>query len=367
MQKASASAQEAGISFEWLGAYIATVSEKTRQAPEAIGTAFNSLMSRLQSIKQKGFNEEDATKVNDVAKALSSLEKPIKIIDESTGEWRNMSDIFMDIALQWGTMDDKARAYVATVMAGTRQKNVFLTLMNDLSNVASETGEASRAMELYNGALESVGVSTEKYEVWMESVEAAQGRMKTAFEELYALVKPDWIKGFYDGIAVLTTGFTNATEALHGMNLVIPVVLAGIASMIASGATLGTLMSGLLTWITGPIGAAVTAFSVGVLALSSFGSVIDSTKIDIENSLSSVEKKLGDIATANDKLDVSSTHIDNLKNRYIDLSTQANLSAKEQEELDRIMDEIAALSPNLAGIVENVTDKYKYQTEVVAG
>lgn len=74
MQKASASAVEFGLSFEWLGAYIATISEKTRQAPEAIGTSLNSIMARLHSIKAKGYNEEDATQINDVAKALATID-----------------------------------------------------------------------------------------------------------------------------------------------------------------------------------------------------------------------------------------------------------------------------------------------------
>ena len=74
MQKASASAVEFGLSFEWLGAYIATISEKTRQAPEVIGTSLNSIMARLHSIKAKGYNEEDATQINDVAKALATID-----------------------------------------------------------------------------------------------------------------------------------------------------------------------------------------------------------------------------------------------------------------------------------------------------
>lgn len=78
MQKASASAREFGVSFEWLGAWIATISEKTRQAPEVIGTSINAIVSRLHSIKAKGFNAEDATQINDIAKALATLEKPIK-------------------------------------------------------------------------------------------------------------------------------------------------------------------------------------------------------------------------------------------------------------------------------------------------
>lgn len=198
MQKASASAQEAGLSFEWLGAYIATISEKTRQAPEVIGTAFNSIMARLQSIKQKGFNEEDETKINDVAKALNTID--VALMDQR-GNWRNMSDILLDIAAKWETLDDKSRAYLATTIAGTRQKNVFLTLMEDMSKITSSTGEASRAMELYEGALSAVGSAGEKFSVWQESITASQDNLKNSLEGLYSLLDAEWIKGFYDGLA----------------------------------------------------------------------------------------------------------------------------------------------------------------------
>ena len=123
MQKASASAVEFGLSFEWLGAYIATISEKTRQAPEVIGTSINSIMARLHSIKAKGYNEEDATRINDVAKALSTID--VALMD-SEGNWRDMSDIFDDIADKWDTLDSKTRSYIATTMAGTRQQNYFI-------------------------------------------------------------------------------------------------------------------------------------------------------------------------------------------------------------------------------------------------
>ena len=123
MQKASASAVEFGLSFEWLGGYIATISEKTRQAPEVIGTSINSIMARLHSIKAKGYNEEDATRINDVAKALNTID--VALMD-SEGNWRDMSDIFDDIADKWDTLDSKTRSYIATTMAGTRQQNYFI-------------------------------------------------------------------------------------------------------------------------------------------------------------------------------------------------------------------------------------------------
>ena len=200
MQKASATAEEAGQSFEWLGAYIATISEKTRQAPEVIGTSLNSIMSRLQSIKQMGYNEEDETKINDVSKALSNID--VALMDNQ-GNWRDMSDIFMDIALQWRDLDDKTRSYIATTQAGTRQKNSFLTLMDDQSKVSSTTGEVSRAMELYQGALDSTGTAAEKYAVYQESAAAAHDRMTTSLENLYSLLDAGIIKDFYNSASDL--------------------------------------------------------------------------------------------------------------------------------------------------------------------
>lgn len=222
MQKASASAQEAGLSFEWLGAYIATVSEKTRQAPEVIGSAFNSIMARLQNIKQKGFNEEDETKINDIAKALKTIN--VALMDQD-GNWRDMSDIFSDIAVKWENLSDKSRAYLATTIAGTRQKNIFLTLMEDMSKMTSTTGEASRVLQLYEGALASAGSAGEKFSIWQESTAAAQENLKNSFENLYSLLDADWIKGFYDGAAGVVDWFTDATDAMSGMNIVVPVTV----------------------------------------------------------------------------------------------------------------------------------------------
>lgn len=235
MQKASATAEEAGQSFEWLGAYIATISEKTRQAPEVIGTSLNSMMSRLQSIKQMGYNEEDETKINDISKALSNID--VALMDNQ-GNWRNMNDIFMDIALQWDSLNDKTRSYIATTLAGTRQKNYFLTLMDDLRKVASTTGEASRAMELYEGAMNSAGTASEKYAVYQESIAAAHDKMKASFEQLFSLLDSDTIKKWYeflgqaaDGWALVLSGgkitpsidYTSVIDDLNGeINTITP-------------------------------------------------------------------------------------------------------------------------------------------------
>ena len=94
MQKVAASAGEFDLSFEWLGAYIATISEVTRQAPEVVGTALNRMFSRLRNVRQTGYNEDDDTKINDIAKALNEVD--IALFD-SQGNWRNIADILSDV------------------------------------------------------------------------------------------------------------------------------------------------------------------------------------------------------------------------------------------------------------------------------
>ena len=223
MQKAAASAGQFGMSFEWLGAYIATVSETTRQAAEVVGTSFNAIIARLHTIRTTGYNQEDETKINDVAKALGTLD--IALLDNQ-GNWRDMTDIFNDVASKWDSLDGKQKSYIATTMAGTRQQNTFLALMNDLSK-GVEGG--SRAWELYEGAMNSAGTTMQKYEIWSQSVEAAQGRLNASLEEMYnTFVSGDLIKGVTDFGARFVENFTAATKATSGLNILVP-ILGGVA------------------------------------------------------------------------------------------------------------------------------------------
>ena len=99
MQRSSASAVEFGYTMETLGSQIAAISEKTRLAPEVIGTSINSIMSRLHSIKATGFSEDDPTSFNDIAKALATIN--VQIMDQYEN-WRPMPDILDDVAAAWG-------------------------------------------------------------------------------------------------------------------------------------------------------------------------------------------------------------------------------------------------------------------------
>lgn len=270
MQRVSASAQNAGVSFEWLASYIAVMSERTRQAPQVIGTALNSLISRLQQIKAKGFNDEDIFGLNDIAKALGSLERPIALMDEATGQWRDLPDILNDIAAQWSDLDDKAKSYIATVMGGTRQRNYLLTLLDDLS-AGAENG--SRAWELYEGAMNAAGTAMDKYATWEESVAAAQNRLTAATQEFYSLLTGEHLKAWYDALAWIISGINGVTQATGGANIGIGLLAAGITMLVLAIARLRVATAGTITpmsvlqWLFPGVGAGATTAATGVSML----------------------------------------------------------------------------------------------------
>ena len=366
MQKASASAQEAGVSFEWLGAYIATVSEKTRQAPEVIGTAFNTMMARLHNIKATGFNEEDATRVNDIAKALATLPEPLALINSLTGEWVDMSDIFEGIAKQWDTLSDKQRAYVATTMAGTRQQNMFLTLMDDMA----KAGEgASRAYELYAGALNSAGNANEKYAIYQESVAASLDGLKASWEELVNLANGgDIFIGLYDTLSKIIRAFTEGTKAMDGWNIGTVAIISGLGLLVpvvyktvtAFKTLIGLTKAMTMASATSTIGLVVAGLSalVGVIATLANGMKKvsqEQKKIDYSSQISSLEGNVDALTT--------------LISKYEELSGKVNKTETEYAEMESIISQIKEMAPSYASALTeaqgNITESISITNEAL--
>jgi len=69
MQKVAATANTVGVSMEQMSAIVATSASVTRQAPQTIGTAWNTILSRIGGLKL-GETLEDGTDLNKYSKAL---------------------------------------------------------------------------------------------------------------------------------------------------------------------------------------------------------------------------------------------------------------------------------------------------------
>lgn len=171
MQKSASQARMAGLDLDYYMAYLSTMQEVTREAPENIGTAMKSITSRLQEIKDIGKIEEDGTTFSNVAKALTSI--GIAATD-SSGQLRTLQDIMNELGPMWNTLDRNHKAYIATVLAGNRQQSRFIALMDNYD----------RAMELVDVSQNASGESAKQLRAYNQGLEASFTRLNNAWQQL---------------------------------------------------------------------------------------------------------------------------------------------------------------------------------------
>jgi len=361
MQKAGAAAGAFGMEFEWLAAYIATVSETTRQEASSIGTAFNTLIARLHSIRSAGYNSEDETKINDIQKALANIN--VTLLDQN-GNWRDMTDIFNDIAAQWDTLDGKTKSYIATTMAGVKQQNVFLALMEDLSQKSEGN---SRAWELYNIAMDSAGTAQEKYAVYTDSVAAAQERLTVAQEKFYSLLDDSVIKNWYNSLAGIVNMITEGVEQFGSMNLIIPIVATGIGVFSIALKSMNAQLGVTNVWLTliekHPI---MIAISAAVLAIGALVTVIGAVASGIETAEEKINRLNTTISESQQraaKYTTLQTQFGEMMDEFSESGGDANKVLSEHEGL---LQRISELSPTAKSAVEELKNGFDDQSEAVA-
>lgn len=186
MQKSASQARMAGLDLDYYMAYLSTMQEVTREAPENIGTAMKSITSRLQEITDIGKVEEDGTTFSNVAKALNSV--GIAAVD-STGQLRSLQDVMNDLGPMWATLDKNHKAYLATVLAGNRQQSRFIALMDNYD----------RALELVSVSQNSTGNTAKQLRAYNQGLEASFKRLDDAWEQFATrMANSDTIKGVID-------------------------------------------------------------------------------------------------------------------------------------------------------------------------
>ena len=192
LQKVASTADNSGISLEKAASWIATISSITRESASVIGTSLKSIISRYEQIKAKGFNEKDATQINDVTKALQAV--GITAVD-AQGQLRPIAEVLDELGAKWDGLTKNEQAYVSTALAGTYQRNRLITLLDNYSD----------SLKNYEAALNSAGTAEEKFAIYQESTQAALDRFKASWEDLWQnTISSDTIKTIIDlGTAIL--------------------------------------------------------------------------------------------------------------------------------------------------------------------
>ena len=150
IQKTAASAQETGVSFSQLVSWIGEVSSVSRQSADTIGTAFNSIFSRYEKVKAGANTDDQGEAVNDVEKVLKKFD--ISIRDQSNN-FINFNTVLTEVANKWSTLNTVERGQISTALAGTKQRNQFLILMQNFNKTlelqSTEANSAGNAMNRY--------------------------------------------------------------------------------------------------------------------------------------------------------------------------------------------------------------------------
>lgn len=186
MSKGASAAAQAGLSFDQYNAYLATMIETTREAPENIGTSLKTIMARFQQVKTEGSSEDGETDVNAVETALKSVGIQLR---DSQNQLRDLGDVLNELGPKWNSLDRNTQAYLGTVIAGTRQQSRFISLMQNWD----------RALELVEASENSAGAATRMHAKAMDGLDASLNKLTNAWQNLIStLANGDTFKWFID-------------------------------------------------------------------------------------------------------------------------------------------------------------------------
>lgn len=219
MSKTANSARLAGVDMNRLLGYIAAVGEVTQADMASVGTTFKTVFSRLSNIKLgrlEDENGEDITQsLNDAETVLTRV--GIQLRDTATS-YRDMGDVFDEIARDWGKFNDIERNTIAMAFGGTRQKEQILTLFENYGN----------AMKYAETAANSSGTAMQKYDAYTSGFEKSLKSFQATWESVVNhLVNSDLLKGIVD----LGTGVLNIVDGLAQAKVLLPSIIALVTSL----------------------------------------------------------------------------------------------------------------------------------------
>lgn len=171
LQKFSAVANTVGLSYEYATAALATVTSQTRESAETVGTAFKTIFARLESLSL-GETLDDETTMTKYSQALAKVGVNIKT---ANGQLKDMDTIIDELGQKWDSIGKDQQIALAQTVAGMRQYNNFIALMDNYDTFTANV----------DIAVNSEGDLSEQAEIYAESWEAAKDRATAAAEALY--------------------------------------------------------------------------------------------------------------------------------------------------------------------------------------
>lgn len=215
LEKFAAVADTVGLSYEYATAALTTITAKTRQSADVVGTALKTLFARIEGLNL-GETLDDGTTLNKYSSALEAVGVNIK---NEAGQLKDMDEILDEIGAKWGTISKDQQIALAQTVAGVRQYNQFIALMDNWDFMQENLQTVAKA----SGTLE------EQNEIYAESWEAARKRVQAAAEGIYQdLLKDDFFIWLTDSFGSVLEFIDKIIDSLGGLSGVLP----GIALLV---------------------------------------------------------------------------------------------------------------------------------------
>lgn len=179
LRQFATTAQLSGMDLNESIAMATTIMDVSQKDASSTGNAIKTILSRFGNVKAGTYSGMNITgDQNETTESLNDIEKVLRKIGislrSSNLEFREFDDVLDDIASKWDTLDSVSKNAIATAMAGTRQRESFLVLMENYDKYKDFIEEAANAE----------GTAAEKYKAYEDSLEASQKKLLAAWEEL---------------------------------------------------------------------------------------------------------------------------------------------------------------------------------------
>ena len=208
LNKFAAVAETVGLSYEYATAALATVTAETRESADVVGTAYKTLFARIQGLQQ-GDTLDDGTSLNKYSAALAKVGIDIKDVN---GDMKDMDVILNEMGAKWDTLAKDQQLALAQTVAGVRQYTQLVALMDNWDVF----------QENLNTAYTAEGSLQEQADIYAESWEAAQKRVKASLQEIYsALIPEDFMINFTSATADVLDGVGDILRGMGGFKTIL--------------------------------------------------------------------------------------------------------------------------------------------------
>lgn len=204
LNKFAAVGETVGLSYDYAASALATVTATTRQSADVVGNAFKTLFARIQDL-DLGKTLEDGTTLGQYSQALDAVGINIK---NANGEIKAMDTILDEMGAKWGSLAQDQQVALAQSVAGVRQYTQLIALMDNWDFFQKNLGVAQS----------SQGILSEQAEIYAESWEAAQKRVKASQEALFdQLLDDKFFINLNNSFADFTEGLTDVISGMGGL------------------------------------------------------------------------------------------------------------------------------------------------------